>query len=728
MTSKTMSRMKDDVNNRSGDAPSVGAVPADAPTPAGIRRLQLVLIKPSKYDDEGYVMRYFRGVLPSNTLAAIASLSRQVADQGILGDVELGIEMMDEHVQKIDARKIARKYRKSGTRVVVGLCGVQTNQFPRAADLAREFHALGVATMIGGFHVSGAIAMSETGIPPECQALIDEGITLVKGEIEEVWGELLRDALHGRLKTYYDIVDRPDLSKATLPVVDRKLMKRFAYPYMGTIDAGRGCPFNCSFCTIINVQGRKMRHRLAEQIKEQIRGNLKHKIDYYFFTDDNFSRNKNWEGIFDALIELREEEGIKDFQFMMQIDTIAYKIKNFMSKAIRAGCTQVFIGMETINPDNIQASGKTQNRVEDYRNMIDLWHAHGVACHVGYIIGFPADTVDSVRDDVRRLRDEIGVDQASFFILTPLPGSRDHTEMARRGEWMDEDYNRFDSFHTVSNHSRMGHEEWFGAYQEAWRNFYDVESMKATLARSNDRTYWGLFKNFIWYKYSVMIEQTHPMICGFLRFKDRTQRRPGFEVEPLWTHARRRSRELLGWARGCASLYFEMQEVWLATRGRDQILENMADLRRRYDDVVGWISQSTSRMNETMRAQITEICAETDKAFQRVQRLGRLVADDLIERLQELRTRLSNAQPELAERLQQLQARIASLAPRRRLNPLAVRTFSREQLNQYWRQTWNNLHHGRLHRINPFKLGINFLRDAKLCARFNFEMVTGYHR
>ena len=259
---------------------------------------------------------------------------------------------------------------------------------------------------------------------------------------------VLRDAYLGQLKPRYDIKERPDLSEQPIPELDRTYMKRFAYPNLGTIDAGRGCPFNCSFCTIINVQGRKMRTRSAVEIKRVVRDNWKKKVDYYFFTDDNFSRNPNWEEIFDVLIELREEENIR-IDFMIQVDTLAWKIPHFIEKAARAGSTQVFIGMESIRPENLKAAGKTQNKAKEYTEMIDLWHHHGIACHVGYILGFPADTPESIAEDVHALIHEIHIDQVSFFMLTPLPGSRDHLEMVHKGAWMHSDLNRFDSFHPV---------------------------------------------------------------------------------------------------------------------------------------------------------------------------------------------------------------------------------------------------------------------------------------
>ena len=690
----------------------IGVVPRGTPPPAGIERLEVILIKPSKYDDEGYVMRFLRGVLPSNTLATLAGLTEEVVEEGTLPGVQIEILMMDETVQKIDVRKLARKYLRPGIRPVVALCGVQTNQFPRAADLASEFHKAGIAVMIGGFHVSGSIAMSKTGFPPECQALMDQGITLVKGEVEECWGDLLRDALHGRLKTYYDIVKRPDLSHANIPVVAPRLMKRFAYPYMATIDAGRGCPFSCSFCTIINVQGRKMRNRLASKIKERIRKNAELKIDYYFFTDDNFARNPNWREILDAMIDLKREDGI-DFQFMMQIDVLAYHIPGFLDKAAEAGCSQVFIGMETINPDNIAAAGKRQNKVEDYRNMIDAWHAHGIACHVGYIIGFPFDTVESVREDIRRLKDEVRVDQASFFMLTPLPGSQDHVEMLERGDWLDEDYNKFDSFHPAMRHPRMTGEEWFGVYKQVWRDFYTVDSMKAILLRSNNWTYWGLFKNFLWYKYAAIIQDTHPMVCGFFPCKDRTERRPGFAIDSRWTHFRKRFREIRRAASQSLALYFEMQEVWLATRGRAQFQANIDEVKRRYDEMCDKVGESTSRAGQALSRQVASIRAGADEAWQRAGNASRQAAEDISGQLDRLRRHHGS-----------------SLAGWKRLtckiNPFSLKIQTRIPLNNYWRQTYNKLRHGRIFQINPIALTLNFWRDLKICTAFSLTFLFGF--
>ncbi|MGE5359147.1 MAG: B12-binding domain-containing radical SAM protein, partial [Bacteroidales bacterium] len=444
------------------------------------QRLVVILVRPSKYDDDGYVVRHWRGTLPSNSLACLTSLTEDVIASGALG-LDVHVEGYDDTVSRVDARALARRYRRAGTKVVVGLVGVQTNQFPRAQDLACQFRAVGFDVIVGGFHVSGAAAVSPA-MPPECQQLIDAGVTLVLGEVEGRWGDILADAVADRLQPVYDFLRvPPDLTDMPLPRAPLRARKGSLLSQIGTIDASRGCPFACSFCSIITVQGRTMRARSARCIIDEVRRNYamkgRHHVRHYFFTDDNFSRNPNWEAIFDGLARLREEEGTR-IDFMMQVDTQAATIPGFVQKAARAGCIQVFIGIESLRDDNLKAGGKPQNRAADFRDMIARWHEAGVICHAGYIIGFPYDTYDRVMEDVRALAETMLVDQASFFMLTPIPGSRDHQAAKARGEALDADYNNYDSFHAARVHPRMSGEEWMRAFHDAWHEFYSFEHMR----------------------------------------------------------------------------------------------------------------------------------------------------------------------------------------------------------------------------------------------------------
>ena len=125
-----------------------------------------------------------------------------------------------------------------------------------------------------------------------------------------------------------------------------------------------------------------------DDVERILRKNCEQGIDRFFITDDNFARNKDWEPIFDRIIKLREEDGM-DVRFLIQVDTLCHKIPNFVDKAKRAGVTRVFIGLENINPDNLLAAKKRQNKITEYRNMLLAWKAAGILTYAGYILGFP---------------------------------------------------------------------------------------------------------------------------------------------------------------------------------------------------------------------------------------------------------------------------------------------------------------------------------------------------
>jgi len=299
------------------------------------RRFCLVLVKPSHYDENGYVLQWVRSPIPSNSLASLYGLAQDCAQRKILGDdVEIEIHALDETNTRIRPERLAKLIEDAGTGIVM-LTGVQSNQFPRALDLGRKFRAAGIPVVMGGFHVSGCLSMLRE-LPPALQEALDLGITLFAGEGEGRMAGLLRDIDGGTLKPIYNYLsDMPDLDAATVPILPRQSVARVLGKY-ASFDAGRGCPFQCSFCTIINVQGRKSRFRTADDVEAIVRAQAKQKITRFFITDDNFARNRNWEAILDRLIELREKEGFK-IRLLLQVDTLCHRIPTFIEKAARAG-------------------------------------------------------------------------------------------------------------------------------------------------------------------------------------------------------------------------------------------------------------------------------------------------------------------------------------------------------------------------------------------------------
>ena len=497
-------------------------------------RFCLVLVKPSHYDDDGYVIQWFRSAIPSNSLAALYGLARDCAARKILGDdVELEIHPIDETNTRVRPERLAKLIEKAGAGMVM-LVGVQSNQFPRALDLARQFLDRGIRVAVGGFHVSGTISMLD-GKDAGLQKAKEMGVTIFAGEAEGRLEEVLRDAYAGALKPFYNYMnDLPNIEGTPIPLITALRAWRTAGG-VTSFDAGRGCPFQCSFCTIINVQGRKSRRRSPDDIEQIVRENVAQGLHSFFITDDNFARNSEWEAILDRLIKLKEEDGIK-IHFIIQVDTLCHKIPRFIEKCARAGVRRVFIGLENINPDSLVGAKKRQNKITEYRKMLLAWKEARVITYAGYILGFPTDTPESIKRDMEIIKRELPVDVLEFFFLTPLPGSEDHQTLVHKGVPVDPDLNKYDLNHVCTAHPRMSKEEWEGAYRMAWETYYTKDHVEAVLRRliAKRASASNAILLMTWFGGSIHIEGVHPLEAGLFRYKFRRDRRSGFAIEPRW--------------------------------------------------------------------------------------------------------------------------------------------------------------------------------------------------
>ncbi|MBO6758274.1 MAG: B12-binding domain-containing radical SAM protein [Roseibium sp.] len=491
------------------------------------------IVKPSHYDDQGYVLQWWKAWIPSNSMACLYAIAQDCAARRVLGeDTEIMVNAYDEMTMTVPIDQIVARIRSNNNQGLVCLVGVQSNQFPRAMDIARRLRAADVPVAIGGFHVSGCLSMLKE-LPGNLQDALDLGITLYAGEVEEAFDEFLQDAAVGTLRPIYNKMnDLPGLQNQIPPLLPERLVKKYDGK-ISSFDAGRGCPFQCSFCTIINVQGRKSRWRDADDIEKLIRANYAQNINAFFITDDNFARNKNWEAIFDRIIELKEKDGIT-IRFLIQVDTLAHRLPNFISKAARAGCTNVFIGLESINPENLAHMKKGQNRITEYRRMFQMWKEHGVMTYAGFIMGLPKDTPQTIRRDVELIQRELPVDVLEFTMLTPLPGSEDHKVLFENGTWLDPDLNRYDLEHTTCAHPLMSPEIWQKTYHDIW-NWYYTDAHVETLMRRNMA--YGIKPVRIWRLclqiYGAMrFEGVHPQQCGYFRLKNPKERRRGYRRWP----------------------------------------------------------------------------------------------------------------------------------------------------------------------------------------------------
>ncbi len=541
------------------------------------QKFSLVLIKPSHYDVDGYVIQWSRSAVPSNSLAVVHGLAVDCQQRHVLGeDVDIAITSMDEDNTRIRTRRIVREL--AGGRGLVMLVGVQSNQFPRAMDIARPLRAAGIQVCLGGFHVSGSLSMLG-GATPELKEAMELGISLFAGEAEEGrMDQVLRDAWQGSLQPLYNYLSNlPSLEGAPMPLLPAATIRGTIGKYT-SFDAGRGCPFQCSFCTIINVQGRKSRGRTVGEIEEIVRRNLAQGVGRFFITDDNFARNTDWEKIFDRLIAMREQEKL-NIKFMIQVDTMCHRLPRFIEKAGRAGVRRVFIGLESINPGSLMGARKKQNKIAEYRKMLLEWKRAGVIVFAGYILGFPEDSPESVLHDIKIIQRELPIDLLEPHCLTALPGSEDHQKLHKAGAWLDPDLNKYDLEHVTTAHPRMSAAEWERLYRDAWQAFYSLEHIERVLRRAVatgiDVT--NMMVLMLWFHFCIVYEKIDPLQGGYLRRKYRKDRRPTLPVENPFVFYPR-------YAAGLVGKHFKMVQLawrfhWFKKRlERDAAARNYTDV------------------------------------------------------------------------------------------------------------------------------------------------------
>jgi len=451
----------------------------------------------------------------------------------------------------------------------------------------------------------------------------------------------------------------------------------------------------------------------------------------------------------------------------MQVD-LAKKPKDFVSLAAKAGCTQVFIGMESVNPENLKAEGKAQNKVEEYQSIIEEWHDAGIVVHTGYIIGLPWDDTAGVKRDVDYLMNTIAPDQASFFMLTPLPGSQDHKEMKQHGEWMDPDFNKRDSFHATIQHPRMSAEQWTEAYEDAWQTFYSKENMIRVLSRwsHNPKVYWNLMSVFFWYKNAAIIEKQHPMIAGFFRLKDRKARRSGYAADPLPVHWWKRAGEIFHLLVSWVKFLKEMEEVWLQSRKKSEREERwlqeiqriqgeiwqtlkIAEWQKLYNSAKTLLPDKGKALLDPVEEQCSKVIVSRKdlNAFlkrwaglqKRLAKLRAYLPDSDATRwvIDEMARLHKSAWP--GNRIHEWQEAYAKLRhvlpPKTHLMHLkfdALRNcpvYSRQDRQRFWTSTMEHLKTMRLLHVRPWKLVTNFVKDFDLTTSFasTFKAATRNH-
>ncbi len=449
-------------------------------------RLRVVLIKPSKYGVDGAVERFRVGYLPNATLYHIASLT-PATHRGATVEVHT----IDEYVWT-DLDYLQLLHAEAGVTTLLALVGVQSHQFHRALDLAAYARAHGVEhCIVGGPH------------PMTCDTsmLQGRGVSFGLAEAELIWERILDDALDGQLQDYYGADRRwaPTLDGPVINPPPAEDLNRYWSRMLGIYPV-RGCPYRCNFCSVIKISGRQVRSPSIETTMESLRRAEAAGVERIIFVSDNFNKFPEVHQLLEAMIE----EKLK-LRFFCQCDTQIAKQPDLVELLGKAGCFEIFLGVESLDRQTLKTMHKHHNRPEQYRHIVEMCAEFGVPTHFSNIIGFPNQHGEDIRNHLEALRD-IAPPVASFYILTPIPGTEQYDDYRKDGMLVDRNLDRYDTTCLTWNHPHMTKDE-----VADWL-FWCYERFYASLIRKGHVS--SEQRNLAVFNYLTAKQRVHPNAGG----------------------------------------------------------------------------------------------------------------------------------------------------------------------------------------------------------------------
>jgi len=326
------------------------------------------------------------------------------------------IEIVDERFDKINFNK---------NYDIVGITTYTANAF-HAYEIADKFREKGVKVVLGGYHASA--------LPDEAKQHAD---SVVIGEAEETWPQLLKDFEKGKLKPFYRQTRPVDLS--TIPLYDATFIGERSI--RNVIQTSRGCPNGCEFCAITNSEfGRRYRTRPIDHVLKELITVPQKNI---FFLDPSLTTNVNrTKLLFKKLRNLN-----KKFLCNGTVNVLS-KDDELLRLASEAGCVEWFVGFESLSQENINAIGKRTNVVKEYKIAVKKIHDHGMLVTASFIFGFDGDTKNVFSETLDAAYD-MEVDSAGFHILTPYPGTPLFERLEREGRILTKDWSRYRELDSV---------------------------------------------------------------------------------------------------------------------------------------------------------------------------------------------------------------------------------------------------------------------------------------
>ncbi len=370
------------------------------------------------------------------------------------------VSISDECVSPIDFDKEAD---------LVGITSLTTTA-PRAYEIAHAFRERGVRVVMGGIHVST--------LPDEALQHCD---SVVIGEAEGLWEQVIQDFRRGRLKRRYRNETFVDLRG--LPPPRRDLLNPADYVTINTVQTARGCPYNCNFCSVKLFNGGRFRFRPVEDVIAEIES--LHSRNVFFVDDTILTLRERTRELLNALTPLKVRWGSQSTILIAQDDEL-------LEMAAQSGCLGFAIGFESFSPNTLDEMGKNINKPQYFHNLIKKIKSYGMIVWGSFVLGFDRDDEKGIRYTLE-LAQNSKLDFACFNFLTPLPGTEVYHKLITEKRLTDSHWGDYNMANLVFKPARMSGETLELEMKNAWLDFY---SLKTICKRLGFR--WKKFHPFIW--------------------------------------------------------------------------------------------------------------------------------------------------------------------------------------------------------------------------------------
>ncbi|NLA14045.1 MAG: B12-binding domain-containing radical SAM protein [Tissierellia bacterium] len=327
----------------------------------------------------------------------------------------------------------------------------------RSIDIARKFREMGKTVILGGYMAS---IMADEALK-HCDSV-------VVGDAELVWNELLKDYDEGRLKKIYKDNLESGFFSTPMPRFDLIINKRIGN--FLPVQAGRGCPNTCSFCSVACLYKGHYIKKPLEEVVRDIKQVKELGFKKFLLLDDNIFSDREY--LDKLLIEIKK----LNMQWMSQCDIRIGRENELLKKLADSGCTTLSFGLESISKESLKGMNKSWVNPLEYTELIQNIHSHGIDVSTEMVVGGEGDTLQSIRD-TKRFIENNKITVPRFYILTPIPGTKFFEDMTKAGRIIKEDIYSFDGTEAVHRPKNMSPEELTNAYWELYDSLFTFISI-----------------------------------------------------------------------------------------------------------------------------------------------------------------------------------------------------------------------------------------------------------